>query len=136
MTRNALIIALALGFGVMTLIATRKSIEYKVVTQTKTDTLFIEIPSDTVFLSKLKYISYPIHDTVFLSEQGDTITHYSGSFFVDSAVTVLYELDVKGLVYGMNFGAIKNYPPKEVITNTITKQTITNIKVINPISLI
>ena len=41
---------------------------------------------------------------------GDSIANYSGEFFVDSAVTVIYNIDVKGMIKGFNFGAIKNYP--------------------------
>ena len=39
---------------------------------------------------------------------------------MDSTVTVIYNIDVKGMIKGFNFGAIKNYPPQEVITKTIT----------------
>ena len=67
----------------------------------------------------MRYISKPIHDTIYVHE-GDSIASYSGEFFVDSAVTVLYNIDVKGMIQGFNFGAVKNYPPQEVITNTIT----------------
>ena len=67
----------------------------------------------------MRHISKPIHDTIYVHE-GDSIASYSGEFFVDSAVTVLYNIDVKGMIQGFNFGAVKNYPPQEVITNTIT----------------
>jgi len=67
----------------------------------------------------VRHISKPIHDTIYVHE-GDSIASYIGEFFVDSAVTVLYNIDVKGMIQGFNFGAVKNYPPQEVITNTIT----------------
>ena len=112
---------MAIALGVMTLIATKQQFKVKVVTITEnhTDTLFIEKPADTVFLDKVRYISKPIHDTIYV-HKGDSIASYSGEFFVDSAVTVLYNIDVKGMIQGFNFGAVKNYPPQEVITNTIT----------------
>ena len=113
---------MAIALGIMTIIATKKKYEYvtTVITESHTDTLFIEKPADTVFLDKVRYISKPIHDTVFVNQEGELITNYSGEFFVDSAVTVLYNIDVKGMIKGFNFGAVKNYPPQEVITNTIT----------------
>ena len=112
---------MAIALGVMTLIATKQQFKVKVVTITEnhTDTLFIEKPADTVFLDKVRYISKPIHDTVYVKE-GDSIAIFSGEFYVDSTVTVLYNIDVKGMIEGFNFGAVKNYPPQEVITNTIT----------------
>ena len=67
----------------------------------------------------MRHISKPIYDTIY-DHEGDSIASYSGEFFVDSAVTVLYNIDVKGMIQGFNFGAVKNYPPQEVITNTIT----------------
>ena len=112
---------MALALGVMTLIATKQQFKVKtvVITESHTDTLFIEKPADTVFLDKVRYISKPIHDTIYVHE-GDSIASYSGEFFVDSTVTVLYNIDVKGMIKGFNFGAVKNYPPQEVITKTIT----------------
>ena len=122
MNKTSIIIFMAIALGVMTLIATKQQFKVKVVTITEnhTDTLFIEKPADTVFLDKVRYINKPIHDTVYVNQQGDSIANYSGSFFVDSAVTVLYNIDVKGMIKGFNFGAVKNYPPQEVITKTIT----------------
>ena len=113
---------MAIALGVMTLIATKQQCKVKtvVITESRTDTLFIEKPADTVFLDKVRYISKPIHDTIYVNQQGDSIANYSGQFFVDSAVTVLYNIDVKGMIEGFNFGAVKNYPPQEVITKTIT----------------
>ena len=121
MKKTSIIILMALALGVMTLIATKQQFKVKVVTITEnhTDTLFIEKPADTVFLDKVRYISKPIHDTIYVHE-GDSIASYSGEFFVDSTVTVLYNIDVKGMIKGFNFGAVKNYPPQEVITKTIT----------------
>ena len=126
MKKTTIIILMALALGVMTLIATKQQFKVKVVTITEnhTDTLFIEKPADTVFLDKVRYISKPIHDTVFVNQEGELITNYSGEFFVDSAVTVLYNIDVKGMIEGFNFGAVKNYPPQEVITKTITNTVI------------
>ena len=122
MNKTSIIITMAIALGVMTLIATKQQFKVKVVTITEnhTDTLFIEKPADTVFLDKVRYISKPIHDTVYVDKEGQLITNYSGEFFVDSAVTVLYNIDVKGMIQGFNFGAVKNYPPQEVITKTIT----------------
>ena len=113
---------MAIALGVMTLIATKQQFKVKtvVITESHTDTLFIEKPADTVFLDKVRYISKPIHDTVYVNQKGDSIANFSGKFFVDSAVTVLYSIDVKGMIEGFNFGAVKNYPPQEVITKTIT----------------
>ena len=122
MNKTSIITLMAIALGVMTLIATKQQFKVKVVTITEnhTDTLFIEKPADTVFLDKVRYISKPIHDTVYVNQQGDSIANYSGEFYVDSTVTVIYNIDVKGKIEGMNFGAIKNYPPQEVITKTIT----------------
>jgi len=122
MNKTSIIIFMAIALGVMTLIATKQQFKVKVVTITEnhTDTLFIEKPADTVFLDKVRYINKPIHDTVYVNQQGDSIANYSGEFYVDSTVTVLYNIDVKGMIKGFNFGAIKNYPPQEVITKTIT----------------
>ena len=122
MSKTSIIILMAIALGVMTLIATKQQFKVKVVTITEnhTDTLFIEKPADTVFLDKVRYISKPIHDTVFVNQEGELITNYSGEFYVDSTVTVLYNIDVKGMIKGFNFGAIKNYPPDRVITKTIT----------------
>jgi len=122
MKKTTIIILMALALGVMTLIATKQQFKVKVVTITEnhTDTLFIEKPADTVFLDKVRYISKPIHDTVFVNQEGELITNYSGQFFVDSTVTVIYNISVKGMIEGFNFGAVKNYPPQEVITKTIT----------------
>jgi len=121
MKKTSIIILMALALGVMTLIATKQQFKVKtvVITESHTDTLFIEKPADTVFLDKVRYISKPIHDTIYVHE-GDSIASYSGEFFVDSTVTVLYNIDVKGMIKGFNFGAVKNYPPQEVITKTIT----------------
>ena len=129
MNKTSIIILMAIALGVMTLIATKQQFKVKtvVITESHTDTLFIEKPADTVFLDKVRYISKPIHDTVYVNQKGDSIANYSGEFFVDSAVTVLYNIDVKGMIEGFNFGAVKNYPPQEVITNTITN-TITEYK--------
>ena len=122
MNKTTIIILMALALGVMTLIATKQQFKVKtvVITESHTDTLFIEKPADTVFLDKVRYISKPIHDTVYVNQEGDSIANYSGEFFVDSTVTVIYNIDVKGMIQGFNFGAIKNYPPQEVITKTIT----------------
>ena len=122
MNKNSIIIFMAIALGVMTLIATKQQFKVKtvVITESHTDTLFIEKPADTVFLDKVRYISKPINDTVYVNQQGDSIANYSGEFYVDSTVTVLYNIDVKGMIKGFNFGAVKNYPPQEVITNTIT----------------
>lgn len=121
MSKNTIITLMAVALGVMTIVATKQQFKVKVVTitETHTDTLLIEQPADTVFLDKVRYISKPIHDTVYVKE-GDSIAIYSGEFFVDSTVTVIYSIDVKGMIEGFNFGAVKNYPPQEVITNTIT----------------
>ena len=122
MNKTTIIILMALALGVMTLIATKQQFKVKtvVITESHTDTLFIEKPADTVVLDKVRYISKPIHDTVYVNQEGDSIANYSGEFFVDSTVTVIYNIDVKGMIQGFNFGAIKNYPPQEVITKTIT----------------
>ena len=122
MKKTTIIILMALALGVMTLIATKQQFKVKtvVITESHTDTLFIEKPADTVFLDKVRYISKPIHDTVYVDQEGELITNYSGQFFVDSTVTVIYNISVKGMIEGFNFGAVKNYPPQEVITNTIT----------------
>ena len=121
MKKTSIIILMAIALGVMILIATKQQFKVKtvVITESHTDTLFIEKPADTVFLDKVRYISKPIHDTIYVHE-GDSIASYSGEFFVDSTVTVLYNIDVKGMIKGFNFGAVKNYPPQEVITKTIT----------------
>jgi len=122
MNKTSIITLMAIALGVMTIVATKQQFKVKVVTitETHTDTLLIEKPADTVFLDKVRYISKPIHDTVYVNQKGDSIANFSGKFFVDSAVTVLYSIDVKGMIEGFNFGAVKNYPPQEVITNTIT----------------
>ena len=122
MKKTSIIILMAIALGVMTLIATKQQFKVKtvVITESHTDTLFIEKPADTVFLDKVRYISKPIHDTVYVDQEGELITNYSGQFFVDSTVTVIYNISVKGMIEGFNFGAVKNYPPQEVITNTIT----------------
>lgn len=116
---------MAIALGIMTIIATKKKYEFvtTTITETHTDTLYVELPRDTVFLDKVKYVSNPIHDTVFINNEGEEITNYKGQFEVDSEVTVIYDLNVKGLIKGMNFGAIKSYPPQERITvnNTVTK---------------
>ena len=125
MTKNSIIILMAIALGIMTLIATKKKYEFvtTVITESHTDTLYVELPRDTVFMDKVKYISNPKHDTVFINNEGEEITNYTGQFVVDSAVTVIYDINVKGLIKGMNFGAIKSYPPQERITvnNTVTK---------------
>jgi hypothetical protein len=122
MNKNSIIILMALALGVMTLIATKQQFKVKtvVITESHTDTLYVELPSDTVFLDKVRYINKPIHDTVYVDQEGELITNYSGEFFIDSTVTVLYKIDVQGMIKGFNFGAVKNYPPQEVITNTVT----------------
>ena len=125
MNKTTIIILMAIALGIMTIIATKKKYEFvtTVITESHTDTLYVELPRDTVFMDKVKYISNPIHDTVFINNEGEEITNYTGEFFVDSAVTVIYDINVKGLIKGMNFGAIKSYPPQERITvnNTVTK---------------
>ena len=122
MNKTTIIILMALALGVMTLIATKQQFKVKtvVITESHTDTLYVELPSDTIYLDKVRYISKPIHDTVYVNQEGDSIANYSGEFFVDSTVTVIYNIDVKGMIQGFNFGAIKNYPPDRVITKTIT----------------
>jgi hypothetical protein len=122
MSKTTIIILMAIALGVMTLIATKQQFKVKtvVITERHDDTLYIEQLADTVFLDKVRYISKPIHDTVYVNQQGDSIANYSGEFYVDSTVTVLYTIDVKGMIEGFNFGAVKNYPPQEVITKTIT----------------
>ena len=122
MNKNSIIIFMAIALGVMTLIATQQQFKVKtvVITESHTDTLYVELPSDTIYLDKVRYISKPIHDTVYVNQEGDSIANYSGEFFVDSTVTVIYNIDVKGMIQGFNFGAIKNYPPDRVITKTIT----------------
>jgi hypothetical protein len=122
MSKTTIIILMAIALGVMTLIATKQQFKVKtvVITERHDDTLYIEQLADTVFLDKVRYISKPIHDTVYVNQEGDSIANYSGEFFVDSTVTVIYNIDVKGMIQGFNFGAVKNYPPQEVITKTIT----------------
>ena len=122
MNKNSIIIFMAIALGVMTLIATQQQFKVKtvVITESHTDTLYVELPSDTIYLDKVRYISKPIHDTVYVNQEGDSIANYSGEFFVDSTVTVIYNIDAKGMIQGFNFGAIKNYPPDRVITKTIT----------------
>ena len=121
MSKNSIIFLMAITIGILGIISSKQQFKVKtvVITETHTDTLYVELPSDTVFLDKVRYISKPIHDTVYV-KGGDSIANYSGEFFVDSTVTVLYNIDVKGMIEGFNFGAVKNYPPQEVITNTIT----------------
>jgi len=122
MSKNSIIFLMAVALGVMTIVATKQQFKVKVVTitETKTDTLLIEQPADTVYLDKVRYISKPIHDTIYVNQKGDSIANYTGEFFVDTAVTVLYNIDVQGVIQGMNFGAIKSFPPERVVTNTIT----------------
>ena len=122
MNKNSIIIFMAIALGVMTLIATKQQFKVKtvVITESHTDTLYVELPSDTIYLDKVRYISKPIHDTIYVNQEGDSIANYSGEFFVDRTVTVIYNIDVKGMIQGFNFGAIKNYPPDRVITKTIT----------------
>jgi hypothetical protein len=116
---------MGIALGIMTIIATKKKYEFvtTTITETHTDTLYVELPKDTIFMNRVKYIHEPVHDTVFVNQKGDSILNYNGEFFVDSAVTVLYDISVKGMISGMNFGAIKSYPPQERITvnNTVTK---------------
>ena len=82
----------------MTIIATKKKYEFvtTTITETHTDTLYVELPKDTIFMNRVKYIHEPVHDTVFVNQKGDSILNYNGEFFVDSAVTVLYDISVKG----------------------------------------
>ena len=116
---------MAIALGIMTIIATKKKYEFvtTTITETNTDTLYVELPSDTVYMDKVRYVSNPIHDTVFIDNEGEEIRTYNGQFVVDSEVTVIYDINVQGLIKGFNFGAIKNYPPQERITvnNTVTK---------------
>ena len=111
----------------MALVATKKSeVITKTVTVTETDTLYIELPPDTIVIDKIKYVSNPIHDTVYVTQEGDSVKKFKGEFMVDNEITVLYEMDIVGILKGFNFGVIKNYPPQEVITKTITNtKTIT-----------
>ena len=96
MNKNSIIIFMAIALGVMTLIATQQQFKVKtvVITESHTDTLYVELPSDTIYLDKVRYISKPIHDTVYVNQEGDSIANYSGEFYVDSTVTVLYNIDV------------------------------------------
>jgi hypothetical protein len=123
--KTTIIILMGIALGIMTIIATKKKYEFvtTTITETHTDTLYVELPTDTVYMDKVKYISNPIHDTVYINNEGEEITKYKGEFVVDSMVTVIYDIDIQGLIKGFNFGAIKNYPPQERITvnNTVTK---------------
>jgi hypothetical protein len=125
MNKTTIIVLMGIALGIMTIIATKKKYEFvtNTITETHTDTLYVELPKDTIFMNRVKYIHEPVHDTVFVNQKGDSILNYNGEFFVDSAVTVLYDISVKGMISGMNFGAIKSYPPQERITvnNTVTK---------------
>ena len=127
MTKNSIIIILGILLGVMALVATKKSeVITNTVTVTETDTLYIELPPDTIVIDKIKYVSNPIHDTVYVTQEGDSVKKFKGEFMVDDEITVLYDMDVVGILKGFNFGVIKNYPPQEVVTKTITNtKTIT-----------
>jgi len=127
MTKNSIIIVLGILLGVMALVATKKSeVITKTVTVTETDTLYIELPPDTIVIDKIKYVSNPIHDTIYVTQEGDSVKKFKGEFMVDDEITILYDMDVVGILKGFNFGVIKNYPPQEVVTKTITNtKTIT-----------
>ena len=60
-----------------------------VITEIHTDTLCVQLPSDTVFLVTVRCISKPIHDTIYVNRQGDLIANYGRELFVDSTVKVL-----------------------------------------------
>jgi len=128
MTKNSIIILMAIALGIMTIIATKKKYEFvtTTITETHTDTLYVELPPDTILIDKIKYVSNPIHDTVYVTQEGDSVKKFKGEFMVDDEITVLYDMDVVGILKGFNFGVIKNYPPQEVVTKTITNtKTIT-----------
>ena len=69
MNKTTIIILMAIALGIMTIIATKKETNSvkTTITEIHTDTLYVELPSDTIFLSEVRYISKPIHDTIYVS---------------------------------------------------------------------
>ena len=82
---------MAIALGLMTKIAITQQFKVKkvVITENHTDTLCVQLPSDTVFLITVRCISKPIHDTIYVNRQGDLIANYGRELFVDSTVKVL-----------------------------------------------
>ena len=66
MNKTIIIILRAIVLGIMTTIATKKENEFvrTTIAEINTDTLYVELPSDIIFLSEVRYISKPIHDTL------------------------------------------------------------------------
>ena len=65
MNKTTIIILMALALEIMTIIATKNKYELIITTITEihSDTLYVELPSNTIFLSEVRYISKLIHDT-------------------------------------------------------------------------
>jgi hypothetical protein len=65
MNKTIIIILRAIVLGIMTTIATKKENEFvrTTIAEINTDTLYVELPSDIIFLSEVRYISKLIHDT-------------------------------------------------------------------------
>ena len=65
MNKTTITILRAIVLGIMTIIVTKKKYEFVLttITEINTDTLYVERPSDTIFLSEVRYISKLIHDT-------------------------------------------------------------------------
>ncbi|OUT96460.1 MAG: hypothetical protein CBB92_10015 [Flammeovirgaceae bacterium TMED32] len=99
MNKTVIIILMVIALRIMTIIASKKKYKFVITTITEIHmgTLYVELPSDTIFLSEVQYISKPIHDTIYV-HGGDSIANYSEEFFVDSAFTVLYNIDVKVMI--------------------------------------
>jgi len=66
MNKTIIIILRAIVLGIMTTIATKKENEFvrTTIAEINTDTLYVELPSDIIFLSEVRYISKLIHDTL------------------------------------------------------------------------
>jgi hypothetical protein len=66
MNKTIIIILRAIVLWIMTTIATKKENEFvrTTIAEINTDTLYVELPSDIIFLSEVRYISKLIHDTL------------------------------------------------------------------------
>lgn len=130
--KDYIILALVVVCGLLWMFRKPDTIvKTETVTEIRYDTVWNDVDPDTVWNTKYVKIP-PVKQYIYVKDSSgneiDSVARYEGQQEIDSTLTVLYQLDIQGLLQGVNFGIIDKRPERVITVRETT--TVTNT--INP----